>query len=263
MRLPHFSISRVGYERMQITISGGVLNCLVAGTPTVRPSLVLLHGIQGTAAVWRPLLADLSRDRLVIAPNLRGRAGSYAPDDAGQYGLADFAGDLRAVLDSLPGPAVLVGWSMGCLVALEHLRGAGTRGLAGLVLVSGSPCLAATGGQDAVWFQGDTVAALARNAAARARRLHLSESASDIAVAGSWLAAQAADYRDFLPDIDLPTLVLHGMDDPECPVSHARIMHQAIPGARLRLWPGCGHVPMAHDPATFARELDAFLPFCG
>ncbi|MDF3604911.1 alpha/beta fold hydrolase [Paracoccus sp. DMF-8] len=248
---------------MQIRISGGVLDCLVAGTHTGRPSLVLLHGIQGTALVWKPLLADLSRDRLVVAPHLRGRAGSYSPDDAGQYALADFAGDLRAVLAALPGPAVLVGWSMGCLIALEYLRGTGVQDLAGLVLVSGSPCLAATGGQDAVWFQGDTVAALARNAADRAKRLQLTETATNIAVAGSWLAARAADYRDVLPRIALPTLILHGADDPECPVAHARIMRDAIPGAKLRLWPGCGHVPMAHDPAAFARELAGFLPECG
>lgn len=247
---------------MQIRISGGVLDCLVAGTHTGRPSLVLLHGIQGTALVWKPLLADLSRDRLVVAPHLRGRAGSYSPDDAGQYALADFAGDLRAVLAALPGPAVLVGWSMGCLIALEYLRDTGAQGLAGLVLVSGSPCLAATGGQDAVWFQGDTVAALARNAADRAKRLQLTETATNIAVAGSWIAAQSADYCELLPRIALPTLVLHGMDDLECPVAHARIMHHAIPGAKLSLWPGCGHVPMAHDPTAFSRELGTFLPDC-
>lgn len=248
---------------MQVKISGGVLDCLVAGTNTGRPSLVLLHGIQGTASVWEPLLADLSQDRLVVAPHMRGRAGSFTPDDAGQYALSDFAGDLRAVLATLPGPAVLVGWSMGCLIALEHLRSTAAHGLAGLVLVSGTPCLAATGGQDAVWFQGETVEALARNAADRAQRLQLTETATDIAVAGSWLAAQAADYRDVLPGIALPILVLHGMDDPECPTAHARIMQQAIPGAKLSLWPGCGHVPMAHDPAAFAREMASFLPACG
>lgn len=248
---------------MDVAISGGRIECLTAGLPdSGRPGLVLLHGIQGTASVWKPLLPELSRDRLVIAPQMRGRAGSYSPGDPGAYTLAAFADDLGAVLDGMPGPAILVGWSMGCLIALEYLRSRGQLGLSGLVLVSGTPGPGAIGGRDAVWFNGDTPRSLAQEAAERAARLQLSDTATDIAVAGSWLAAKAADYRTLLPDIRLPTLILHGEDDPECPSDHARLMARGIPGARLVLWPGCGHVPMAHDPEGFVRELAGFLPDC-
>lgn len=247
---------------MDVAIPGGVLQCLTAGARSDRPSLVLLHGIQGTARVWQPLLADLSRDRLVVAPHMRGRAGSYSPDDSGAYGLDHFATDLRAVMAAVSGPVVLVGWSMGCLVALEYLRHHGTLGLAGLGLVSGSACLWGIEGHEAVWFHGDSTEAIARNAADRALRLRLTESASDIAVAGSWQAAQAADFRLLLPRLDLPVLVLHGQDDAECPVIHGREMAGEISGASLGIWPGCGHVPMADDPQRFVHEIGMFLRKC-
>lgn len=248
---------------MKLTIPEGALDCLSAGrADSGRPSLVLVHGIQGTASVWGPFMAEPARDRLVLAPHLRGRAGSFAPGDPAAYTLAAFAGDLRAVLAGLPGPAIVLGWSMGCFVALEYLRRFGGQGLAGLALVSGSPCLAATGGADAVWFQGADIAALSRNAALRAQRLQLTQTATDIAVAGSWLSVQAADYRPMLGSIALPTLILHGGRDPDCPVAHARIMAGAIPGATLRIWDDCGHVPMAHDPRRFARELAEFTARC-
>ena len=243
-----------------VTIPEGVLTCLSRGNRnSTKPAIVLLHGIQGTASIWLPVMDMLSDDRWVIAPNLRGRAGSYSPDLASDYELTDFAGDLQAVLDHLPAPVVLVGWSMGSLVALEYLRRYGTQRISQLALVSSTPCIATTGGQDAMWFQGDTTEALALNAAERAKRLGLVETASDIAVAGSWLSVKAADYREILPEIGLPTLILHGEDDPDCPVAHAKVMADALPGAHLRLWPGCGHVPMAHDPVAFVKELDAFL----
>ena len=248
---------------MKITTPQGSLDCLSAGPAGAdRPAIVLVHGIQGTASIWQPLMAGLAPHCRVVAPNLRGRAGSWSPDAPAAYGLAGFAGDLRSVLCALPAPVLLVGWSMGCLVALEYLRRHGQQGLCGLMLASGSPCLGATGGADARWFRGDTMPELIRDATDRARRLRLRETATPAAVAGSWLAAQAADYRDLLPDIRLPTLILHGADDPECPLGHARIMARAIPGAELRVWPGCGHVPMAHDPAGFLDELLAFADRC-
>ncbi|RMC35706.1 alpha/beta fold hydrolase [Paracoccus alkanivorans] len=248
---------------MIVTIPGGVLNCLTAG-PVGKgtATLLMIHGIQGTASVWVPVMQPLASERHVLAPHLRGRAGSFSPDDPAAYSMAAFAGDLHAVLCAVRGPVVLVGWSMGCLVALEYLRTYGTGGLIGLALISGSPYLMATGGNDATWFSGDTYGAVMASAAARAERLQLSETATDIAVAGSWMDARNADYRDDLGAIDLPVLVLHGAEDPECPVSHARMMAEAIPEAQLEIWNGCGHVPMAYAPERLAAELRRFAHSC-
>ena len=248
---------------MIVAIPDGNLECLVVGEAKQgRPSIVLLHGIQGTATIWTPLMPDLSGDGLVVAPHLQGRAGSATPARPEAYTVSAFAGDLHAVISELGGPILLVGWSMGCLVSLEYLREFGSDRLIGLVLVSGTACVGATGGKDAVWFHGDTPEQVATEAAQRAERLNLTETATNIAVAGSWLSVRGADYRDFLPQIDLPTLVLHGAEDPECPVEHAHIVAGSVPGAQLHIWEGCGHVPMIYAPERFVDEVAGFLRSC-
>ncbi|NCC37730.1 MAG: alpha/beta hydrolase [Chloroflexia bacterium] len=42
------------------------------GEPAVHPPLLLLHGWGGSSRYWRPTMADLGNDRMVIAPDLPG-----------------------------------------------------------------------------------------------------------------------------------------------------------------------------------------------
>lgn len=87
-----------------------------AGTP-----IVLLHGIGRTGNVWRNVMEQLAPLPLrVIAFDLLGFGGSPKPDWA-KYDVNDHA---RAVIASIKKerfgqPAVLVGHSMGCLVAVR------------------------------------------------------------------------------------------------------------------------------------------------
>jgi len=51
----------------------------------------------------------------------------------------------------------------------------------------------------------------------------------------------SGDRTSRLKDLDLPTLVIHGMADPLCDVSGGRATAAAIPGAELVLIEGMGH----------------------
>ena len=246
---------------MFVETSDGTLDCLTAGQIGTG-SVVLVHGIQGTASIWKPVMGSLSTNRRVIAPNLRGRAGSFSPDAVESYTLSNFAGDLHSVINTISGPVLLIGWSMGGFVALEYLTRFGADRLIGLGLISSSPCIKATAGIGATWFKGETSEELALDAIARAERLQLTETATDKAVAGSWMGVSMADYRGMLSDISLPVLVLHGAGDGECPVEHGRAMAAAIPNATLDIWDGCGHVPMSFDPGRFADRLNRFISDC-
>ncbi len=51
----------------------------------------------------------------------------------------------------------------------------------------------------------------------------------------------AGDRRKQLKEIKVPTLVIHGADDPLVPLAAGRDTAQHIPGARLEVIPGMGH----------------------
>ena len=61
-------------------------------------------------------------------------------------------------------------------------------------------------------------------------------------VARQLLAVMAAPCRvDVLRQLEIPTLVIHGNDDPLVPVAAGKDTAEAIPGARLKIYPGMGH----------------------
>ena len=79
----------------------------------------------------------------------------------------------------------------------------------------------------------------------------------------AYLAALAAviGFGDFPPwsGIDVPVQVIVGAHDPIAPPDHAELMAAAIPGARLDIIPGVGHVSNIEAPDAFNRVLETFL----
>jgi pimeloyl-ACP methyl ester carboxylesterase len=55
------------------------------------------------------------------------------------------------------------------------------------------------------------------------------------------IPASASSRVDDLRRVAVPTLVVHGTEDPLFPVDHAVAMADAIPGAELVTWDGVGH----------------------
>jgi pimeloyl-ACP methyl ester carboxylesterase len=65
---------------------------------------------------------------------------------------------------------------------------------------------------------------------------------------------------DRLRSVNVPTLVIHGADDPLIPVAAGRDTAAAIPGARLEIIEGMGHnIPEALAP-RIVDIVTAFLP---
>ena len=62
-----------------------------------------------------------------------------------------------------------------------------------------------------------------------------------------------------LGEISAPTLIEWGGKDVWIPVEHAHRFAEAIPGARLRIYPDLGHVPMEEDPDATAADARTFL----
>lgn len=81
------------------------------------PTVVLLHGWTSTADVtWHGVYGPLSRHYRVVAPDMRGHG--LGPRGRRRARLADAAADVVGLMEALDlGPALLVGYSMGGVVA--------------------------------------------------------------------------------------------------------------------------------------------------
>ena len=67
------------------------------------------------------------------------------------------------------------------------------------------------------------------------------------------------DFRDRLPEIERPTLIVWGRNDRIVPVGGAYRYEQLIPNSRRVIFEETGHVPMIERPALFNRVLEDFL----
>jgi epoxide hydrolase 4 len=63
--------------------------------------ILFLHGFPEYWGVWKPLLAEFSKDHRVIAPDLRGYNLTSRPADVEQYRMQHLVGDLLALADHL------------------------------------------------------------------------------------------------------------------------------------------------------------------
>jgi pimeloyl-ACP methyl ester carboxylesterase len=71
-------------------------------------------------------------------------------------------------------------------------------------------------------------------------------------------ALAQADTRELLANIGVPTLLIWGDADARSPITVAQQFRDAIPGARLAIIPGAGHVSNLEEPALFDSEVRRF-----
>jgi pimeloyl-ACP methyl ester carboxylesterase len=68
-----------------------------------------------------------------------------------------------------------------------------------------------------------------------------------------------ADYRDVLPAIAVPTLLLYGAEDVRATLSVARELDRQIPASTLTVIPDVGHQVFVEAPEAFNTEVRRFL----
>ncbi|HWC80971.1 MAG TPA: alpha/beta hydrolase [Pseudonocardiaceae bacterium] len=262
-----------------VTGGSGVRLAVRTAGPADAPPILLLHGWAQSGAVWQhQLTGPLSKDFRLVAADLRGHGDSDAPED-GYASAAEWAADVRALLDYTGRPAVVIGWSYGGLVLTDHVRELGTDGVAGIMYVSaiteigrGHP-----GGRTGPAMRDALPDALSpdRGVAEPAlRSFAVGMHAPGLRVRPTPLAEQllAAALRvpphvrgalfrrdvgsaEVLATIDVPTLVLHGRADAVVEPSAAEYTAAHVPGAELRWCEGVGHLPFLERPAEFEAAL--------
>ncbi|MFZ5624311.1 MAG: alpha/beta fold hydrolase [Gemmatimonadota bacterium] len=265
-----------GRDLRRLTVNGVNLAVGVREDATPGPALLLIHGFPLDHTIWRHQLDNLHGIRR-LAPDLRGLGRSDAPDLG--YSMATYAADLIALLDALGvDDVVLCGMSMGGYVAFEFIRQARHR-VKGLILVDTRAEADSVEGRRAR----DAMAQLARERGAKAvadqmiLRLFAPGTASSqptlvrdvhelmagmptAGVIGAIAAMRdRPDSTPLLATLDMPALVIVGADDPMVTPEAAHAMARQIPGARVAVVPGAGHLPMLEQPAETTQLIKDFL----
>jgi pimeloyl-ACP methyl ester carboxylesterase len=273
-------------EARTIMLHGRPVTYAQAGS---GPVLLLIHGMAGNFENWKAVIEPLAWHHTVIAPDLPGH-GSSAPG-AGDYSIGALAAGLRDLLVGLGHErATLVGHSLGGGIAMqfsyqfpemtERLVLVSSGGLGSEV----SPVLRAAALPGANLFIAATAARASAVGAALARGLAvigLRPNADVAEVARGYASLADPDRRAaFLATVrsvigtggqrvhagdrlylaeGMPVLIIWGERDPMIPVHHGENAHGAIPGSRLEIFDGVGHLPQLEAPERFIAVLERFI----
>lgn len=227
------------------------------------PPLLLIMGMSGTLLHWgEPFLSDLRRDFDVIAYDHRGVGRSTRLD--GELTTKGMAVDAAALMQALDlDSAHVLGISMGGMVAQElalaeperirtltlgctycggpgsSLGGPEVRGRLAQAMQSGDRAHALR----TAW-EVNVSAQAAADAASYARFLDIADRyAVAVPVIMAQLRAVAGhDTNARLGAITAPTLVIHGSEDMMIPPANGALIAERIPGARLEILDGAGHM---------------------
>jgi 3-oxoadipate enol-lactonase len=62
-----------------------------------------------------------------------------------------------------------------------------------------------------------------------------------------------------LGEINIPTLIVHGLDDQIIPISDSETMHTGIPNSRLEIIPRAGHLLNLEQEQKFNEVVTSFI----
>ncbi|AJC20816.1 3-oxoadipate enol-lactonase [Pandoraea pulmonicola] len=257
---------------MKVSANGVSIHYAVDGH---GPWLTLAHPLGADLTVWDDLVPELAAHFRVLRYDSRGHGASDVPH--GPYTIGQLAADATALLSSLEIPSThFAGISMGGAVAQQLALDAPER-VASLTLID------TTAGYDAPDAQ------LFRERAAKARAQGMKELANG--TLERWLSAgfrqrhpaqaeriralvahahpegfaaacealAAFDVRTRLHEIEAPTLVLVGENDPSTPPAVARRIAEGIAGARLEIVPDAAHLSIVEQKQFVTKLLATFL----
>src|SRR5512135_820625 len=229
--------------------------------------LVLVHGYPLDHSIWEPLVPLLEKDFDLILPDIRGFGESAAP--VGAFGMADYAADIAALLDSLGiWQTFIAGHSMGGYIALAFLRAYPQRTL-GVGLVS-SQVLADTPEKKAGRYQeaedilkhgvqkvaDDMSVKLTADPGlqTRLKTLILRQRPEGLAAALKAMADRP-DSSILLLGASFPIVLVHGLNDGIIPLERVKSLKAAVPAAQLTEIPEVGHMPMLEAPEAMTKSI--------
>lgn len=247
-------------------------------------TIVLAHGLGGDQRQWAPYVEHYATTHTVVTYDLAGSGASH-PSAFSPQRHADvlgFADDLAAVCAEVaPRGATFIGHSMSGMAGL--LAAAADPGLfSRMVTIGSSACyvdhpeagyrggfteaaveelLRQVDTDFSLWAGGFAPALMQHRDRPQLAaeflgtlRAYTPELAATVFRATFW-----GDFRDIVPRVMVPVVVLQGHDDPAVPLSAARWLADHLPHGELEELPVAGHFPHVAAPQVVLGVLDRRL----
>ncbi|MGZ5338718.1 MAG: alpha/beta fold hydrolase [Thermoleophilaceae bacterium] len=272
----------------QVELAGTPVNYVDLGAGDKEP-IVFVHGLGGQWQNWLENLPRAALERRVIALDLPGFGRTPAPHD--EITISGYGRCVDSLCDQLElGRVDIVGNSMGGYIAAEVAIQFPQR-IDQLLLISAAGITSADIVRQPIFTAGRIATAVTAHSAAQYRAIasrpksrhmalalvarHPSLLRADLAYEGFIKGAggsgfEAAlhacleyDFRDRLPEIRQPTLILWGDKDSIIPVRDAHEFERLIADSRKVVMKDTGHIPMAERPGAFNDVMMDFLAETG
>ena len=237
-----------------VTVKGASTRYVEDGARNGGVPLLAVHGYNGSCDYWYPYFLPLvAEERRVIALDLPGCGWS---DKLTRHDTETYTEFLAEFLDALGIERVdLMGHSMGGMLSLamaarypERVRKLVLIDSAGLPELARPhwrvPLRAATDSSMRLWRLYPTFVKTGLRARTAREGLDIIRKYS---------------VRQDLRQIRVPTLILWGSRDRLVPIEHGAFMAKRIPGARLAVIRGAGHLPFYERPEECKRIVLGFL----
>jgi pimeloyl-ACP methyl ester carboxylesterase len=244
------------------------------------PPVLFVGGWCMSTPWWREQTRALGGEYRVIAMDPR----AYGESEKVPFGhrMARHAADVRDLLGTLDLQEVTaVGWSSGANVLLCHYELFGGERIARIAHVDQTPYCLNRAGWDLGFGTEEEAKAFLRgfgaDQAAAANGLidamlveppsgedrkwmveEMLKTPSDLALRFEWDHINA-DWRDVVPTVRLPVLVLTGRKSRIFPPSSGEWLARHFPDARHVVFEESGHCPFLEEPEKFNDELKAFI----
>ena len=252
------------------------INYELTGDPATQRVLVLTHGMGGTLHNWDDDVPELAKRYAVLAWDVRGHGESDKPDVP--YSAEMHARDLAGLVKALGLSKVFVGGvSMGGAITQRFLIDHPGLAAAGFLMSTSSQVaermadaweqravLAETQGMEAVLDAGSRLA----NAVTEVRPIPPEQAARSrerqLQIPGNIYGHIVRAMKQYawtpeLRKIDVPVLILQGLQDTMCPPGGSVIMHRNIRNSQLVMLDEAGHTLYWDQPEAWRRHLLNFL----